>query len=399
MRKSDYPSPEFLRQAFRYEDGKLFWRERPLGHFRDLHTMQAWNGRWSGKEAGYANEALHFGTRWMIGITRPGEKWILTYRSIIVWYLFNDEVLGEDMEIDHKDRDKLNDRIENLRASERKHGTYNTSIRKNKKSELPKGVSICSRTGKYKSQIQIDGFHPYLGSFDTVEEAQKAYLDAAEKYFGEFATSGEKVPDQVFHKQFYDKFEDVPLPVVEGVEFRRSLVEGWCSGDNGTVLSCLRNRGRDKSRQGFTGKWRELKLKEHNQNIYPCLSYIDKSTGKKTSVQAYKVIFESFNGPVPEGMMIRHKNDIRTDSRLSNLCLGTKTDNMIDAVKNGRIGRGDTHSRVKMTGVQVLEARELSKNGASVASIYRMFKEKYKINISYTGFFQAVNSSTWKHLE
>jgi HNH endonuclease len=399
MRKVDYPSPQFLRQCFLYNDGKLFWKERPQEHFKNELTWKAWNGRWAGKEAGYANEALHFGTRWMIGMTPPNSKWMLTYRSVIVWYLFNDDVIPDDLEIDHEDRDKLNDRIENLRLGTRKENGRNISVQKNKKSGLPKGLSRCNKTGRVYAQIKADGSQRRLGTYDTIEEAQKAYLDAAEKGFGEFATDGVTLEKIETLRQLYDNFEDVPLPIKDGVEFRRCLDhEGWCVGDNGTAFSCIRSTGSQKGLPKFSSEWRKLKLKPHNQNKYCFLSFVNKETGKKSSIAIHKLVFEAFNGPVPDGMLIRHKNDTKTDARLENLCLGTKQDNADDSMRNGKTGIGETHSRAILTEEQVIEARRLRRLGMKISKIYKLFRENYDIHVDYGSFAQAIRGITWKHI-
>lgn len=52
-----------------------------------------------------------------------------------------------------------------------------------------KGVSYHSATGKWQSQIGVEGKNHYLGVFDTVEEAKAVYDAAALVHFGEFARS------------------------------------------------------------------------------------------------------------------------------------------------------------------------------------------------------------------
>lgn len=49
----------------------------------------------------------------------------------------------------------------------------------------------------------------------------------------------------------------------------------------------------------------------------------------------HKLVMLAFVGETPEGLEIRHLNDIKTDNRLSNLAFGTSSDNMFDRVRNG----------------------------------------------------------------
>jgi HNH endonuclease len=51
-----------------------------------------------------------------------------------------------------------------------------------------KGVWI-TRQGKYVAEIRVAGQKTYLGCFETKDEANAAYLKAAKKAFGSFATA------------------------------------------------------------------------------------------------------------------------------------------------------------------------------------------------------------------
>jgi hypothetical protein len=51
-----------------------------------------------------------------------------------------------------------------------------------------KGVWM-TRQGKYAAEIRVAGQKTYLGCFETLEKANAAYLKAAKKAFGSFATA------------------------------------------------------------------------------------------------------------------------------------------------------------------------------------------------------------------
>ena len=51
-----------------------------------------------------------------------------------------------------------------------------------------KGVWM-TRQGKYVAEIRVAGEKTYLGCFETLEKANAAYLKAAKKAFGPFATA------------------------------------------------------------------------------------------------------------------------------------------------------------------------------------------------------------------
>ena len=73
-----------------------------------------------------------------------------------------------------------------------------------------------------------------------------------------------------------------------------------------------------------TGKERILKpLKMKNGYLYVSLR-ID---GKTVTKSIHRLVWEAFNGPIPEGMQVNHINEDRTDNRLENLNLLTNKEN------------------------------------------------------------------------
>lgn len=86
--------------------------------------------------------------------------------------------------IDHKDRDKLNNKINNLRDATNSQNQACRLVQKNSTLGV-KGVS--HRGNRYRASIRISGKQTFLGSFTTISAASAAYQAAAIVAFGEFA--------------------------------------------------------------------------------------------------------------------------------------------------------------------------------------------------------------------
>lgn len=59
--------------------------------------------------------------------------------------------------------------------------------------------------------------------------------------------------------------------------------------------------------------------------------------GKRVTKSVHRIIWESFNGPIPEGMVINHINEIKTDNRLCNIELCSQKYNINFGSRNTRV--------------------------------------------------------------
>jgi hypothetical protein len=180
MASSKYPPVAIVRQSFRYEDGRLFWLVRPRSHFRNDRTWKAMNSQFAGREAGF-DVFLERQNCWQWRVTLFGR---MILRHLIVWALHHGEWPTTDL--DHKNRDSLDDRIENLRLATSSQNGANRVKQSNNTSGF-KGVSWDWYNRRWRAQISVEKKRINLGNYDTPEEAHAAYCRAAKKYFGEFA--------------------------------------------------------------------------------------------------------------------------------------------------------------------------------------------------------------------
>ena len=106
----------------------------------------------------------------------------------IIWKLYYGADVPNDMQIDHINGDRADNRISNLRLVTMNENMMNKKIYKSNKSGIV-GVAKRSDTGSWRAQISVNGKAIKLGSFKTKEEAITARL-AAEKRYGFHSNHG-----------------------------------------------------------------------------------------------------------------------------------------------------------------------------------------------------------------
>jgi hypothetical protein len=131
---------------------------------------------------------------WMPPGTEAGSVWASGYRYIKVngtpyaasrlAFLW---MTGQwpPLQMDHKNRDRADDRWCNLRIATPQQNQGN-KLNSNNALGM-KGVCYEKSRRKYKAYIEFGGRSINLGRFATAAEAQAAYAEAAKLYFGEFA--------------------------------------------------------------------------------------------------------------------------------------------------------------------------------------------------------------------
>lgn len=85
-----------------------------------------------------------------------------------------------------------------------------------------------------------------------------------------------------------------------------------------------------------------LKPTPHVRSGHGVLILTDQDGGRR-GTYVHKVVIEAFVGPCPEGMEVLHDDGDPSNNALSNLRYGTRSENLLDAVRHG------THQHAKKT--------------------------------------------------
>ena len=100
----------------------------------------------------------------------------------------------DDIEVDHKDGDGLNNRrSSNLRAATKSKNMHNSGLFRNNKSGI-KGVTFDKESGKWKAHIAVHRKQNTIGRYDTLELAYQARCEASKRLHGEFARDATRLP-------------------------------------------------------------------------------------------------------------------------------------------------------------------------------------------------------------
>lgn len=108
-------------------------------------------------------------------------------RANLIWFYTHRRWPRKGKEVDHHNRDSLDDRPVNLRLATRAQNNANRSVFKNNKCGC-KGVHFIARKKKprWRAMISIGGKNKSLGHFDSLEAAKFSYEQAARKVYGDF---------------------------------------------------------------------------------------------------------------------------------------------------------------------------------------------------------------------
>jgi hypothetical protein len=173
------PEKEYICEVLSYQDGQMFWKHRPLAHFKTKRAFSIWNARFP---LGRAGRQMHGSAYRQIMIDNVR---YLEHRLVAQMHGLN-----TDHEIDHIDGNGLNNKIENLRPATRFENTRNNGgwAKKNERSGVHK-----KSNGRFIANIRIGGKNVHLGTFASQDEASKARIEAEVKHYGAYSLEASRV--------------------------------------------------------------------------------------------------------------------------------------------------------------------------------------------------------------
>ena len=144
---------------FEYIDGKLYWKVKPSMAVHIGHEAGSINGN---------------------GYIQVGYKGHVYQVHIVVWEMHNGPV-PPGMVIDHDDRNRINNRIDNLNLVTQLQNNRNKSKSKRNTTGVT-GVCWHKRDQRWVASISIEGKLKQLGQSICLEEAIKLRQEAEIKY-------------------------------------------------------------------------------------------------------------------------------------------------------------------------------------------------------------------------
>lgn len=177
------PTQTYLQTCLDYDTytGVLTWKQRPAEHFPTKRTWKIFNTQFAGKEAGGLCVKVRYTHRTIVVNN------IKYACSRVIYKLMTNE---DPPEVDHWDRNPLNNRWCNLRAADRSNNAKNQKKRIDNSTGFKGVTKIRNKDTPYVARIKCNKIKYEIGKFKTPEEAYSAYCEAAKRLHGEFYASG-----------------------------------------------------------------------------------------------------------------------------------------------------------------------------------------------------------------
>jgi hypothetical protein len=153
---------EYLQSLFDYRDGELYWK----------NTIAP-----RAKKGTIAGSVHHTGYKYL----KLNGKVIANHR--VIFFMHHGYLPKE---IDHQDRNRSNNKIENLRAATTQQNALNRTVCNTSKSGI-RGVFFNEKINKWMVQLNIDKKQKYFGSYYDLNVAKFVAEFIRHKYHKDFS--------------------------------------------------------------------------------------------------------------------------------------------------------------------------------------------------------------------
>lgn len=116
-------------------------------------------------------------------------------------------------------------------------------------------------------------------------------------------------------------------------------------------------------------------------------------SGRRGAAWVHRVSYELAHGPIPAGLCVCHKCDTPLCVRPDHLFLGTRADNLKDAMIKRRVAWGSRNSHAKLTADQVTEIHNQITRGVPKATVQRDY------GISRSHLNAVLRGVFWRNLD
>lgn len=182
MKSNPLPTQEFLKECLIYDPdtGFLYWKERPLSHFKDSRSQKIWNTKNAGNQAFNNDDSKGYKCGGLLGI-----KW----RAHRIVYKL---VYGVDPEyIDHAMGVRTDNRLDKIESVTETYNNRNQKMPSTNKSGVM-GVYWNKDMKKWHASIKKNNKKIHLGYFSDLDEAARV-RKAAEVELGYHPNHGRAV--------------------------------------------------------------------------------------------------------------------------------------------------------------------------------------------------------------
>jgi hypothetical protein len=161
------------------------------------------------------------------------------------------------------------------------------------------------------------------------------------------------------------------------------------AGDDGTIWSCYQFKGIKQGWVRTTERRRQLKTQpQEGGHLKVTLA----TARGRQHRYVHTLVLLAFVGPRPAGQQGRHKDGVPTHNWPDNLCWGTRQENSDDRTAHGRVPKGESNGKSKITSSIALAIVSRRRNGEAATAIAASYGVDKQV------VYGVTRGRTWSHV-